>query len=168
MRKSEISDLIGMARAYDDRIEEVAEPWWDEAGERWVEDARLSAWHLILGDLEYELAARGLVELYRSPQMMRLQPGHIYEVAEKVRARNVAAIDMAKLSPPDDLVDEEGRTRYAEWMQAALRGVGMGLSTEQAQQRADEQLGSNRRALGPAQPRPLQQALRAVQRGGVS
>ena len=165
MKQHEIADLIAMARAYDDRIEEVSDPWWDEAGKCWVKDARLAAWHLILGDLDYELAARGLVELYRSPQMMRLQPGHIYEAAETVRRRNVAQVDMSQLTPPQGLENEDGTTRHAEWMQAALRAVGLGLSIPDAQIRADDQQQVNRRALGPAQPRPLQAALRMVERG---
>ena len=166
MRKSEIAALISAARGYDDRIEEVAEPWWDEDAQRWVEDARLAAWHAVLADVDYGLAVRGLTELYRSPQMMRLQPGHIYEAAEKVRARNVASVDLSQLTPPDGLLDEDGRSLQPAWMQAAVRGIGQGLSVPEAQARADDELQVSRRALGPAQPRPLQAALRSI--GGKS
>lgn len=168
MKKSEIADLIGIARGFDDRIEEVAAPWWDEAAQRWVEDARLSAWHLILSELDFELAVRGLTELYRAPQMMRLQPGHVYEAAEKVRARNVSSADLSQLTPPDQLETADGRTLHAEWMQAAMRGIGLGLPVREAQDRADAEVGASRRALGPAQPRPLQAALRSLERGGTA
>lgn len=163
MRQHQIADLITLARAYDDRIEEVADPWWDEEAQRWVKDARLEAWHLVLGELDFELAARGLTELYRSPQMMRLQPGHIYEAAERVRARNVAAADTSRLTPPDGLENEDGTTRHADWMKAALRGIGRGMSPEQAQDYADEALQVSRRMLGPSRPRPLEAALRTLE-----
>lgn len=168
MRKSEIAALISAARGYDDRIEDVTEPWWNEDAQQWVEDARLAAWHAVLADVDYELAVRGLTELYRAPQMMRLQPGHIYEAAEKVRARNVSSVDLSQLTPPDQLETADGRTLHAEWMQAALRGIGLGLPVREAQARADAEIGASRRALGPAQPRPLQAALRALERGGTA
>jgi hypothetical protein len=102
MTKADIAELISMARGFDDRIEEVAEPYRDPSdpsGQRMIEDARVTAWHLILGDIDFELAARGLAELYQEPQMMRLQPGHIYQAAERVRRRNVAAADLDALRP---------------------------------------------------------------------
>ena len=153
MRKSEIAELISMARAFDDRIEEVSDPYEDEDGHL-VEDARLAAWELVLGGIDFGLAKAGLVELYRSPQMMRLQPGHIFDAAEKVRRRNVAAVDVGQLLPPDGLDGEENDpsrgTRSAQWRQAAVEAVGRGASLEQAQRVADHALGVKRRALGPA------------------
>lgn len=148
MRKSEIADLITMARGFDDRIEEVAQPFQDPDG-RWIEDARVSAWHLILGDLDYELASRGLAELYREPQMMRLQPGHIHQTAERVRSRNVAQTDPAALTEPDNLVDEDGRSLTPQWRQRAIEAIGRGATIEQAQQEADDALQISRRAIGP-------------------
>lgn len=150
MKKSEISSLIGVARAFDDRIEDVADPEWNEELEQWEEDARLEAWQMVLGELDYGLAKAGLVELYRKPQMMRLQPGHIYEAAEKVRARNVSRTDPAILTPPDDLDAEgSGTTSSAKWKQAAMEAIGRGASLEQAEQVADAALGVQRRVLGP-------------------
>jgi len=149
MRKSEIADLISMARAFDDRIEEVEEPYEDEDG-RIVEDARLTAWHMILGVLDYSLAAQGLAELYREPQMMRLQPGHIFQAAERVRRRNVGRHELSQLRPPEGLDSADGRTRHAEWMQAAVRHLGLGLSLPAAEAEADLELGVSRRQLGPA------------------
>lgn len=153
MKKHEISDLIGLARGFDDRIEEVAEPWWSEEQGRWVEDARLAAWELVLGGIDFQLAKAGLVELYRSPQMMRLQPGHIFDAAEKVRRRNVAAVDVGRLLPPDGLDGEENDpsrgSRSAQWRQAAVEAVGRGATLEQAQRVADHALGVERRVLGP-------------------
>ncbi|MDN5687088.1 MAG: hypothetical protein L0G94_10515 [Brachybacterium sp.] len=152
MRKSEIVDLISMARAFDDRIEEVTDPY-ENADGRIVEDARITAWHLILGDIDYELASRGLAELYQEPQMMRLQPGHIFQAAERVRGRNVAAADLDQLRPPDELAvsSEPGeRSRAPEWKQAAIRAIGRGCSVEEAQTIADDELRVSRRMLGPA------------------
>lgn len=153
MKKHEISDLIGLARGFDDRIEEVAEPWWSEEQGRWVEDARLAAWELVLGGIDFALAKAGLVELYRSPQMMRLQPGHIFDAAEKVRRRNVAAADVGQLLPPDELDGERGgeatTTRSAQWRKAAVAAIGRGATLEQAQRVADHALGVERRVLGP-------------------
>ena len=156
MRKSEIADLITMARGFDDRIEEVAEPYRDPSdptGQRVVEDARVTAWHLILGDIDYELAARGLAELYQEPQMMRLQPGHIFQAAERVRRRNVAAVDMERLTPPDEIAADSAPGEVSltpQWRQAAVRAIGRGASIEEAQQYADDELGVSRRLLGPA------------------
>lgn len=153
MRKHEISDLIGLARGFDDRVEEVADPWWSAEQERWIEDARLAAWELVLGGIDFALAKAGLVELYRSPQMMRLQPGHVFDAAEKVRRRNVAAVDVGQLLPPDGLDGEENDpdagSRSAQWRQAAVEAAGRGASLEQAQQVADHALGVERRVLGP-------------------
>ena len=149
MRKSEIADLISMARAFDDRIEEVSDPYEDEDGHL-VEDARLMAWHLVLGDLDYVLAAQGLAELYREPQMMRLQPGHIFQAAERVRRRNVGRHELSQLRPPEGLEAAGLGTRHAEWMQAAVRYLGRGMSMPEAEAEADQELGVTRRALGPA------------------
>lgn len=154
MRKSEIAGLISMARGFDDRIEEVEDPRTDpDNPDRVIEDARLAAWHLILGDIDVDLAERGLAELYREPQMMRLQPGHIYEAAEKVRRRNVARADLGKLLPPKEIAvsGEPGeRSRHAEWMQAAVRAIGRGFSVEEAQTVADDELQVSRRQIGPS------------------
>lgn len=151
MKKSEIADLISMARGFDDRIEEVREPYRDPQSGRLIEDARVAAWHLILGDIDVDLAERGLAELYQEPQMMRLQPGHIYQAAERVRRRNVAEVDLDRLAPPDDedLSSAEG-SRYPEWRQAAIRAIGRGATLEQAQMIADDELHVSRRLLGPS------------------
>lgn len=154
MKKSDIAAVITMARAFDDRIEEVAEPYIDPAdpaGKRVIEDARLTAWHMILGDIDVDLALQGLAELYRVPQMLRLQPGHIVEAAERVRRRNVAAADLDRLTPPQEIAGELGeQTREPEWRQAAIRAVGRGFSVEEAERIADDELRVNRRQLGPA------------------
>lgn len=149
MRKSEVADLISMARGFDDRIEEV-EPAVRLPDGSIQEDARVTAWHLILADVDYELACRGLAELYQEPQMMRLQPGHVYQAAERVRRRNVKNADMGALTPPQGLEQPDGTTRHAEWMQAAVAAIGRGASVEDAQEHADHVLGVARRAVGPA------------------
>ncbi|MGP5483347.1 hypothetical protein ACTXMZ_10235 [Brachybacterium alimentarium] len=157
MRKSEIADLITMARGFDDRIEEVADPYENEHG-RIIEDARVSAWHLILGDIDVELAERGLAELYRAPQMMRLQPGHIFEAAERVRRRNVAAADLDQLQPPQEIAassDPGEGSRTHLWRQAAIRAVGRGLSVEEAQIVADDELEVSRKLIGPSRGRQV-------------
>lgn len=156
MTKADIAELISMARGFDDRIEEVAEPYRDPSdpsGQRMVEDARVTAWHLILGDIDFELAARGLAELYQEPQMMRLQPGHIYQAAERVRRRNVAAADLDALRPPDEIAasGEPGdRSVTPQWRQTAIRAIGRGASVEEAQRIADDELRVSRRQLGPS------------------
>lgn len=156
MRKSEIASLISMARGFDDRIEEVSEPYKDPddpRGERVIEDARVAAWHLILGDIDFELAARGLAEMYQEPQMMRLQPGHIFQAAERIRRRNVAAVDLDQLMPPDEIAasgEPEDRSVTHLWRQAAIRAIGRGASVEEAQVIADDELQVNRRQLGPS------------------
>ena len=159
MRKSDIVELITMARGFDDRIEEVQRPYLDPNDpkqERIIEDARLSAWHLILADVDVELANRGLVELYQAPQMMRLQPGHIFEAAERVRRRNVQAADLTKLVPPEEVCGGEGGgARSAEWLQAAIRAIGRGATVPDAEAFADDELGVSRRLIGPAAGRPV-------------
>lgn len=159
MRKSEIAGLITMARGFDDRVEEVAEPYPDpETPEHIIEDARLSAWHLILGDIDASLAEQGLCELYQEPQMMRLQPGHIYQAAERIRRRNVAAVDVDLLESPDELAAEAEpghRSRMPAWRQAAIGHIGRGVPLEEAQRMADDDLGIARRMLGPSKGRRL-------------
>lgn len=159
MTKAEIAELISMARGFDDRIEEVTEARPDPHHPgRVIEDARVSAWHMILGDIDPELAARGLAELYQEPQMMRLQPGHIYQAAERVRRRNVANADVDRLQPPDELAassDPREMSRLPVWRQAAIRAIGRGASIEDAQQYADDELHVSRRLLGPAVRRDL-------------
>lgn len=157
MRKSEIAGLITMARGFDDRVEEVAEPYPDpENPEHIIEDARLAAWHLILGDIDASLAEQGLCELYQEPQMTRLQPGHIYQAAERIRRRNVAAVDVDMLEPPDELAAESGqRSRMPAWRQAAIGYIGRGVPLEEAQRMADDDLGVTRRMLGPSKGRRL-------------
>lgn len=163
MRKSDIVELITMARGFDDRIEEVQRPYVDPEDpkhKRIIEDARLAAWHLILADVDVELANRGLVELYQSPQMMRLQPGHIFEAAERVRRRNVQAADLTKLVPPEEVCGGEGDSgsegaRSAEWMQAAIRAIGRGATVADAETFADDELGVSRRLIGPATGRQV-------------
>lgn len=154
MTKADIAELISMARGFDDRIEEVTEARPDpQHPGRVIEDARVAAWHLILGDIEFELAARGLAELYQEPQMMRLQPGHIYQAAERVRRRNVAAADLDALQPPDEIAasgEPEDRSVTPRWRQAAIRAIGRGASVEEAQRIADDELQVNRRQLGPS------------------
>ena len=156
MTKADIAELISMARGFDDRIEEVSEPYVDPSDprrERVIEDARLAAWHLVLGDLDYELAARGLAELYQEPQLMRLQPGHVYQAAERVRRRRVATADLDALRPPDEIAasGEPGeRSVTPRWRQAAIKAIGRGASVEEAQQIADDELQVNRRQLGPS------------------
>lgn len=168
MTKADIAELISMARGFDDRIEEVSEPFIDPSDprrERVIEDARLAAWHLVLGDLDYELAARGLAELYRAPQMMRLQPGHIFEAAERVRRRNVAAADLDQLQPPQEIAassDPGEGSRTHLWRQAAIRAVGRGLSVEEAQIVADDELEVSRKLIGPSRG---QQVLEEKPRG---
>lgn len=152
MKKSDIAEVIGVARGFDDRIEEVQDPRPDPNHPgRILEDARLAAWHMILGDIDVELAVRGLAELYQEPQMMRLQPGHIYQAAERVRRRNVAAADLDQLQPPDELATPAGEGSLMPlWRQAAIRAVGRGATIEDAQQYADDELQISRRLLGPA------------------
>lgn len=159
MTKADIAELITMARGFDDRIEEVADPYIDPNDpqqKRLIEDARLAAWHLVLGDIDYELAARGLAELYRAPQMMRLQPGHVFEAAETVRRRNVAAADLDQLLPPQEIAaasDPGELSRLPEWKQAAIRAVGRGFSVDEAQTIADDELRISRKLIGPSRGR---------------
>lgn len=149
MNRSEISNLIGVARGFDDRIEAVMTPYRDATG-RIVEDVRIEAWLLVLGDIDARLALQGLAELYREPQMLRLQPGHVRDAAEKVRRRNVAAVDTSQLLPPDGIGGEHGEpSRTAEWRQAAVDAIGRGATLEEAQDHADRALRVTRRQLGP-------------------
>lgn len=154
MRKSEIAGLISMARGFDDRIEEVEDPRVDpDDPQRVIEDARLAAWHMILGDIDVDLAERGLAELYQAPQMMRLQPGHIYEAAERVRRRNVETADLDQLQPPQEIAAESDPgelSRLPQWKQAAIRAVGRGFSVEEAQVIADDELNVSRKLIGPS------------------
>ncbi|GAA1327483.1 hypothetical protein GCM10009592_14370 [Brachybacterium rhamnosum] len=147
MNRSELTKLITTARAFDDRVEPPTTPYRDSDG-RLVLDPRIEAWMLVLGDIDASLALQGLAELYREPQMLRLQPGHIRTAAEKVRRRNVASADLGRLTPPDELAEEEG-TRSPEWKQAAVRAIGLGATVEEASAAADEALGVTRRTLGP-------------------
>lgn len=170
MKKSDIAELITMARAFDDRIEEVQTPYPDPddpKGERLIEDARLRVWHMLLGDVDVNLAERGLMELYRAPQMMRLQPGHIVEAAERVRRRNIELADTTKMYPPDELAGDTSpgsTSRTAEWMQAAMRAIGRGATVEDAQTYADDELQVTRRMIGPSVHR-MAEALERGPRG---
>lgn len=151
MRKSEVAALISYARGLDDRIEEVREPYRDPETREWVEDARVVAWHDVLEEIDPQLARQGLRELYRSTQMLRLQPGHVYEAAEVVRRRNVASVNTAELVTPEDgLIDEDGCSLMPKWRQAAIEAVGRGASLQQAQDYADQALQVTRRQLGPS------------------
>lgn len=155
MNRSDISDLIAMARAFDDRVEEVRPPYRDPSTGAMIEDARIAAWHMILGDIDLGLAQQGLVELYQEPQIIRLQPGHIYQAAERVRRRNVASVDLEQLVPPDELATEAGeRSRMPAWRQAAIGYIGRGFPVSEAQRMADDDLRVSRRQLGPASPGP--------------
>lgn len=149
MNRSEISNLIGVARGFDDRIEPVMTPYRDATG-KLVEDVRIQAWLLVLGDVDARLALQGLAELYREPQMLRLQPGHVRDAAEKVRRRNVASVDMSQLLPPDGIGGEHGEaSRTAEWRQVAVDAIGRGASLQEAQDHADRALNVTRRQIGP-------------------
>lgn len=153
MNRSDISDLIGTARGFDDRIEPVMTPYLDPTdpeGRRVIEDVRIKAWLLVLGDIDAGLALQGLAELYGEPQMLRLQPGHIREAAEKVRRRNVDRVDLSQLLPPDGIGGEHGEeSRTAQWRQAAVDAIGRGATVEEAQDHADRALRVKRRQLGP-------------------
>lgn len=149
MNRSELSDLIGTARGFDDRIEPVMKAYFNDQGHL-VEDVRINAWMLVLGDIDARLALEGLAELYREPQMLRLQPGHVRDAAEKVRRRNVARVDMSQLLPPDGIGGEHGEeSRTAQWRQAAVDAIGRGATVEEAQVHADRALRVTRRQIGP-------------------
>lgn len=90
MNISEVEQFHALAMTMDPRR---IEPLDDEG-------VMAQAWQIILEDVPFSETRAILRQLYRRPQMLVLQPGHIVEAWEEVqRARKVAAYDSAPECP---------------------------------------------------------------------
>lgn len=146
IQPDELAELLTIAAAADTRFPALT-------GTR---DPRLAAWAAILGDVRLEDAHEAVMRIVRRPQMQVMQPGHVLDEAKALRAERLKAVGDEALVPPDNLpLGENGGSQYPQWLRAAKRYVGDGLSVEDALAAADAELSVQRHLIGPAVHRQL-------------
>lgn len=107
------------------------------------------AWHAVIGDLRFDDCREAVIAHYRESSFS-ITPA---DVRSKVLAVRKARIgDRVAPLPP---VSPEDVKAYQEWQQAWYRGVGDGLTDDEAEKVADHILGVARQSL-PQAPRTIE------------
>lgn len=111
-------------------------------------DIDAKAWHAVIGDLTFDDCREAVIEHY-GESAHPLMPADIRARVKKVRKARIGS-KVAPI-PPIDANDVE---RYMAWEQAWYRGVGDGLTDDEAERYADHELGVIRQAV-EASPRSI-------------
>jgi hypothetical protein len=117
-------------------------------------DIDAKAWHAVIGDLRFDDCREAVIAHYReSPHS--ITPA---DVRSKVMAvRKIRIGDRIAPLPP---IDPSDTASYQQWQQAWYRGVGDGLTEDEAEKVADHVLGVARQSLP--------QAHRAIEYGNLA
>lgn len=107
------------------------------------------AWHAVVGDLRFEDCREAVILHYRE-STVTLMPAELRARVKQVRRQRIG--DRVAPLPPVE-ADEVGR--YAQWQQAWYRGLGDGLTDDEAERYADAELGVIRQAV-VTKPRNLE------------
>lgn len=125
----------------------------------WQQVLRASHPKLAFRPVRLEDARAAAVRLVTEREKADATPGLLIGEVVRLRTERQKAVSAASLVPPDSLAPGQ----YPQWLRAAQRHVGDGKPVRAALDAADSDMGVGRRALGPAQPRPLQAALRRIE-----
>lgn len=107
------------------------------------------AWHAVIGDLRFDDCREAVIAHYRESSYS-ITPADVHSKVMAVRKARIG--DRVAPLPP---VDPEDTKSYQEWQQAWYRGVGDGLTEDEAERVADHLLGVARQSL-PTAPRTIQ------------
>lgn len=103
-----------------------------------------SAWHAVIGDLRFDDCREAVIAHYQeSPHP--ITPADVRSRVSAVRKARIG--DRVAPLPP---VDPEDVKAYREWQQAWYRGIGDGLTSDEAEAVADHALGVARQSLPQA------------------
>ena len=112
------------------------------------------AWHAVIGDLRFDDCREAVIQHYReSPHS--ITPADVRGKVTAVRKARIG--DRVAPLPP---VDPSDTASYRQWQQAWYRGVGDGLTEDEAERVADHTLGIARKAVS--------QAHRAIEYGNLA
>lgn len=145
MDQSETARIIAMAASVDHRV-----PPLNRTGP----DERVPVWQMVLADLDYNTAQQAVLEIARSPEMVAIRPGDIYQATKRVMRRHLATVDVTAIEPPDDMTTQG----MLDWKRAVIRAVGRGAGPDQARAEADQATGATRRGL-PRTPRNMRELM---------
>lgn len=132
MRPSETATLLAMIAAYDRRT---------------VGEADVAAWHAELEPYDLAAAAAAVRDYYRTSRDW-LMPADLVRLIRAARAARIPELVPLPPIEPDDV------TRYLAWQVAWRDGCADGLTSDQAERRADDLLGVVRQPL-PTSQRPI-------------
>lgn len=99
------------------------------------------AWHAVIGDLRFDDCREAVIQHYReSPHS--ITPADVRGKVTAVRKSRIG--DRIAPVPP---IDPSDTASYQQWQQAWYRGVGDGLTVDEAERVADHALGVARQSL---------------------
>lgn len=102
------------------------------------------AWHAVIGDLRFDDCREAVIQHYReSPHS--ITPADVRGKVTAVRKARIG--DRIAPVPP---IDPSDTASYQQWQQAWYRGVGDGLTVDEAERVADHALGVARQSLPQA------------------
>lgn len=107
------------------------------------------AWHAVIGDLRFDDCREAVIAHYRE-SAYSITPADVRSQVMAVRKARIG--DRVAPLPP---VDPEDTKAYQEWQQAWYRGIGDGLTEDEAERVADHILGVARQSL-PTAPRSVE------------
>jgi hypothetical protein len=102
------------------------------------------AWHAVIGDLRFDDCREAVIQHYRESSYS-ITPADVRSQVTAVRKARIG--DRIAPLPP---IDPSDTSSYQRWQQAWYRGVGDGLTEDEAQKVADHALGVTRQSLPEA------------------